>query len=358
MHLNRDAGGALLELSVCPITRKRKECLQLPVSANRYSKECSSRHLCSSVASPLSASSLCLREMPFKPIKSSYFFLISILILLALDITLSISTGESCNETVCGSIVSKCQLLKHCNCPIDSTNATCTHECFKCLGFLYVECCSCVDVCPKMNVTHDLVLSSQSHVGDLPEPTPLLFDTIAEEEDDLKRWTVEKFPVRMSFVTTGQEEHQLSVVKKLPSADTLDHREDVTVNCTVLFMADCMSYNKCKMSCTSMGASAYRWFHDGCCQCVGPLCINYGSSESKCSRCPYGSNKEDGEMRVDNVKKQSAAQSESDALSSAVNKEPEMESIDHETAPATSEMVKESLPRLKSDIIDDKIELA
>ena len=292
--------------------------------------------------------------------RASHTVIASLIILFVFDITQSISTGESCNETVCGSIVSKCQLLKHCNCPLDLSNTTCTQECFKCLGFLYVECCSCVDVCPKMNVTHDLVLSSQSHVGDLPEPTPLLFDTITEEEDDLKRWTVEKFPVRMSFVTTGQEEHQLSLVKKTTSADTLDHREDVTANCTVLFMADCMSYNKCKMSCTSMGASAYRWFHDGCCECVGPLCINYGSSESKCQRCPYGNSKEDGEMRVDNPKTKAAAKPkpESDAHSITANKETEVESFEHEIAPVSSEMVKESLPKLESDIIDDKAEVA
>ena len=32
----------------------------------------------------------------------------------------------------------------------------------------------------------------------------------------------------------------------------------VTVNCTVAYMAQCMSWNKCKASCTSMGASSYR----------------------------------------------------------------------------------------------------
>ncbi len=33
----------------------------------------------------------------------------------------------------------------------------------------------------------------------------------------------------------------------------------VTVNCTVAYMAQCMSWNKCKASCTSMGASSYRY---------------------------------------------------------------------------------------------------
>ena len=72
----------------------------------------------------------------------------------------------------------------------------------------------------------------------------------------------------------------------------------VTVNCTVAYMGQCMSWNKCKASCTSMGSSSYRWssaadiyisqtqqkivafsqknilrwFHDGCCECVGSSC--------------------------------------------------------------------------------------
>ena len=32
----------------------------------------------------------------------------------------------------------------------------------------------------------------------------------------------------------------------------------VTVNCTVAYMGQCMSWNKCKASCTSMGSSSYR----------------------------------------------------------------------------------------------------
>jgi len=60
----------------------------------------------------------------------------------------------------------------------------------------------------------------------------------------------------------------------------------VTVNCTVAYMGQCMSWNKCKASCTSMGATSYRWFHDGCCECVGNQCINYGINQSRCEDCP------------------------------------------------------------------------
>lgn len=55
------------------------------------------------------------------------------------------------------------------------------------------------------------------------------------------------------------------------------------VNCTVAYMSQCMSWNKCKNACMSMGASSYRWFHDGCCECVGFTCVNYGINESRFS---------------------------------------------------------------------------
>lgn len=32
--------------------------------------------------------------------------------------------------------------------------------------------------------------------------------------------------------------------------------------------------------------SLLRWFHDGCCECVGSTCINYGVNESRCRHCP------------------------------------------------------------------------
>ena len=51
-------------------------------------------------------------------------------------------------------------------------------------------------------------------------------------------------------------------------------------------MSDCMPYNKCKSSCASMGASKYRWFHDGCCECVGPNCVGHGFDTSQCLQCP------------------------------------------------------------------------
>lgn len=49
---------------------------------------------------------------------------------------------ESCNEAVCGSIVSKCLLTQSCKCTMK--DCTCCKECANCLNYLYTECCSCV----------------------------------------------------------------------------------------------------------------------------------------------------------------------------------------------------------------------
>lgn len=67
----------------------------------------------------------------------------------------------------------------------------------------------------------------------------------------------------------------------------------MTVNCTVAFMAQCISWNKCSVSCQSMGATSYRWFHDGCCECIGDTCINYGINESRCMNCPLKKDEDD-----------------------------------------------------------------
>ena len=54
-----------------------------------------------------------------------------------------------------------------------------------------------------------------------------------------------------------------------------------SMNCTVAYLSPCMSLGKCSETCSSMGASSYRWFHEyGCCECIGHTCLNYGNGES------------------------------------------------------------------------------
>ncbi|GIY76100.1 protein twisted gastrulation [Caerostris extrusa] len=190
-------------------------------------------------------------------------------------------SGRSCNEAVCASIVSKCMLTQSCKC--DAKNISCSKDCFYCLDFLYSECCSCVEMCPKRNET-DNYLNMKSHVEDLPEPFPDLFSVLTEEKDSLLRWTSYTFPVEISFISLDKDVK--FVATKTGDSNGGTQMEPSAVNCTVAYMSQCMPWNKCKDSCTSMGASSYRWFHDGCCECVGSTCVNYGINESRCLDCP------------------------------------------------------------------------
>merc|ERR1711973_71744 len=195
------------------------------------------------------------------------------------------SSVTACNEAVCASIVSKCMLLQSCKCQLQP-DCTCCKKCFECLDYLYSECCSCVDMCPKPNVTiHEL--SRKSHVEDLDENSPTLFQALTDQDDSQGRWSVFTFPIDIdmsAFMPINKKVVVPVVAEDLNTVIEVDNK--VTVNCSVAYMAQCMSWNKCKASCNSMGATSYRWFHDGCCECVGNQCINYGINQSRCIECP------------------------------------------------------------------------
>ncbi|XP_023027171.1 protein twisted gastrulation [Leptinotarsa decemlineata] len=181
-------------------------------------------------------------------------------------------TVHSCNEAVCGPVVSKCLLIQSCQCDLKN-NRTCTAQCFTCLGSLYTECCNCLDMCPK--TADDLaVVNKASNVEDIVEPVPQLFEALVETSDPLHTWTSEKIQVQFSIRKNNQ----------LDGDGGIEHQM-VSVNCSVAYWMNCMSYKKCRDACISMGASSFRFFHHGCCECVGSTCINYGISESKCQKC-------------------------------------------------------------------------
>ena len=65
--------------------------------------------------------------------------------LLVVGVAYLVQHVSGCNEAVCASMVSKCMLLKMCECDMqDKANCTCCKDCHKCLAMLYTECCSCV----------------------------------------------------------------------------------------------------------------------------------------------------------------------------------------------------------------------
>ena len=87
-----------------------------------------------------------------------------------------------------------------------------------------------------------------------------------------------KFHVGILRVTLSEEEtHGSNQKVEVSSAQ----------NCTVAYMSQCMAVNKCKLSCESMGAAKYRWFHEyGCCECIGSRCLGYGKKDALCRQCP------------------------------------------------------------------------
>ncbi|XP_055910511.1 protein twisted gastrulation [Eupeodes corollae] len=217
-------------------------------------------------------------------------FLYSILILCI--VTFLATKVHSCNEFVCGSVVSKCLLTQSCQCKL--TDCFCCKDCLNCLGDLYTECCSCLEMCPTQNAT-EAALSPKSQIGDF-DGIAALFDTLTEFDDD--KWTIYRFPMKAGlkkhFDETSRLRDDIDLEAMQMKASSVKASVPVpVVNCTVIFLNTCTSNKKCMQYCESMGANSYRWFHDGCCECVGAECINYGINESKCQECPEPSPEED-----------------------------------------------------------------
>ncbi|XP_055372237.1 protein twisted gastrulation-like [Condylostylus longicornis] len=157
-------------------------------------------------------------------------------------------------------------------------------NCFKCMGDIYAECCNCVDgLCPKTLLKEDL--SRISHVGDFRGERNL-FNAITKKSDSINtndEWKIFTFPNDLSAFTVNLNTNEIN---------ELSSRE--TNICTVLFMDKCLSSNQCVKTCESLGANSYRWFHNGCCECIGEYCLNYGISRSQCKICGNEDTKEGG----------------------------------------------------------------
>uniref|UniRef100_A0A914WWY6 Protein twisted gastrulation n=2 Tax=Plectus sambesii TaxID=2011161 RepID=A0A914WWY6_9BILA len=200
-------------------------------------------------------------------------------------------TGElgECPEAFCGPRVSKCMLIKSCNCSmtpqdIKNKNCTCCKDCIQCLGDLFSECCSCVGLCrPAKGI--DPRLAMHSYVSMLKQDEDMLdlFDEFANAQDPEKTssWTTHTFPTlddpffyKDRSNNKTDKEIQETLLKTFGNS-----------NCTVVYMNECLSHKKCHTACLAMGASSFRWFHTGCCECVGSECLSYGSRENKCRLC-------------------------------------------------------------------------
>lgn len=95
------------------------------------------------------------------------------------------------------------------------------------------------------------VMSVKSDVGELPE-SPVNLTSFVDYDD--KMLTIHEIPV-------GKQS---------------------SAKCYMLYINDCMTLSNCARKCERMGATSYRMFADGCCECVGSMCPLYGVNESKC----------------------------------------------------------------------------
>ncbi|KAK7580129.1 hypothetical protein V9T40_000758 [Parthenolecanium corni] len=200
-------------------------------------------------------------------------------------LSILLSQVDGCNDAVCASVVSKCLLTQACKC--DLRNCTCCKDCSNCLSGLWTECCSCVELCPKPDISQ-VNLTKTSQVEDLPNPIPTLFQSLVSEPDTAERWFTLTFPVDykvVGFIPELKKEVALNAQTNEQEVAP-DKGDTVTFNCSVAYMSQCMPSNKCKRSCESMGATSYRWFHIGCCECVGDKCLANGLNESRCKKCP------------------------------------------------------------------------
>ena len=161
------------------------------------------------------------------------------------------------------------------------------------------------DLCPPLKEeTHS------SHVGDINETSyEELFDVLTETDDIHGRWSVETSPAGKEFqhpeygrIQMSFDEHNKLIMSSHDTSGiTNEHgndndeddesivasnhidQKDKRQKCVVAFINKQLSMSQCKRYCRSMGASSFRWFHEGCCECVGKFCIHYGINKPKCS---------------------------------------------------------------------------
>ena len=91
------------------------------------------------------------------------------------------------------------------------------------------------------------------------------FQALTAQSDAQARWSIVTFPIDIdtsSYQPSGTRKPTAGLVVDSSSTTAMpvvaEEEGLVTVNCTVAYMGQCMSWNKCKASCTSMGSSSYR----------------------------------------------------------------------------------------------------
>ncbi|XP_072271189.1 twisted gastrulation protein homolog 1-A-like isoform X1 [Pyxicephalus adspersus] len=193
-----------------------------------------------------------------------------------------IASVTGCNKALCASVVSKCLLQELCQCSMKGDDCPCCQDCTMCLGSLWEQCCSCVGLCSEHKGNRKLA-ARRSSVEDLPFPLQSLFQSLCELQGDAAvEWNIHTLPVSKELSQMSHMDHiLLSTHSAFPSPPSVN----LSAICTVMYFKPCMTMRRCQESCEVTGSSRYRWFHNGCCQCVGPDCYGYGNKDPLCQQC-------------------------------------------------------------------------
>ncbi|XP_058876544.1 twisted gastrulation protein homolog 1-like [Acipenser ruthenus] len=208
------------------------------------------------------------------------------IVLLAVVVTcVATSNAIGCNKALCASDVSKCFLQELCQCRVNGTRCPCCEECQLCLGAVWDQCCHCVGLCKVAHPSSpSLPASSRSSAHDLPSPSPSLFRALASLSDSQAAWTVQSVPLSQEL-HHHRNQHQTHVLLGANRDPVALAPTNASAECSVLFFHDCLSLRGCLRGCESVGAPRSRWFHSGCCQCIGPDCLAYGVPHPACKSC-------------------------------------------------------------------------
>lgn len=211
----------------------------------------------------------------------------SYVVLLLLLSTLSIALA--CNKALCASDVSKCLIQELCQCRPADGNCSCCKECMLCLGSLWEECCDCVGMCNPRSMSESPA-TGRSTVEDLFQPIPSLFRALTEGDAPTHTLVLtlplaEELQYQHFLETLHNTQHNNTTLQPENSIHSSFHTQDK--QCTVVYFDECVSIRQCKQYCESMGGSKYRWFHNACCECIGPECVDYGSRSVRCLNCLY-----------------------------------------------------------------------
>uniref|UniRef100_A0A8C4PZH2 Twisted gastrulation BMP signaling modulator 1a n=1 Tax=Eptatretus burgeri TaxID=7764 RepID=A0A8C4PZH2_EPTBU len=162
-----------------------------------------------------------------------------------------------------------------CHCKPSSGNCTCCKQCMLCLSDLWIKCC---------DYSHP---TAKSSVEDLTDPIPSLFRALTDGKYCTQLEHCHHILCYISFLAPCLNDPDPDLHQNLISS-SLSHTPNMYTKFhpdLVVYFNDCMSINNCRMSCESMGASKYRWFHNAYCECIGPDCLNYGSLKPQCLNC-------------------------------------------------------------------------